>query len=273
LSALFFVTNRNVLHRFFYITFSVPTLFLLCMRPRELKELLRDPLAIAFVVFSAWALVSMLWTPESTNDTDLLKRPLNTLMLVGGLGFLLHYRNELFKPIFFSAAVIALVVCLCNLVAFAKGFQPGLRMVGGLGALDNSLLSSHLFGFFCVYWLYVCMTTPRLKVLWFSVPALAIMTAAVLATGSRTPLVGLTLAILWLSFTTRNRRSALFIAGMAIGGVGLLLFYPESITERGSSARLELWSMSLQRIVEHPWIGHSYDSDLYLTLADGTQLS
>ncbi|OWQ40992.1 polymerase [Pseudomonas lactis] len=272
LSALFFVGNRNVLHRIVYILFSVPTLFLLCMRPREFKDLLREPLAIAFLAFSAWALTSLLWSPEPSSDTDLFKRPLNTFMLFGGCGLLLHYRNELFKPIFFSAAVIALVVSLGNLVAFAKGYQPGMRMIGGLGALDNPLLSSHLFGFFTVYWLYVCMTTQRLNVLWFSVPALAIMTAAVLATGSRTPLVALVLAILWMSFVSRNRRSILLLAGTALGVAGLILFYPESIIMRGSSFRLELWSMSLQLIAEHPWIGHSYDSELFLTLADGYQL-
>ena len=168
--------------------------------------------------------------------------------------------------------MIALVVSLGNLVAFAKGYQPGMRMIGGLGALDNPLLSSHLFGFFTVYWLYVCMTTQRLNVLWFSVPSLAIMTAAVLATGSRTPLVALTLAILWMSFVSRNRRAALLLSGMFLGAVALLLFYPELITERGTSFRLELWSISLQLIAEHPWIGHSYDSELYLTLAEGYQL-
>lgn len=272
LSSLFFVSNRNVLHRIVYILFSVPTLFMLCMRPRELKELLREPLALAFLVFSAWALTSLLWSPEPTTDTDLFKRPLNTFMLFGGCGLLLHYRNELFKPIFFSAAVIALVVSLCNLVAFVKGFEPGMRMIGGRGALDNPLLSSHLFGFFCVYWLYVCMTTQRLKVLWFSAPALAVMLAAVLATGSRTPLVALTLTVLWMTFVSRNRRSALLIASLVLGAAALLLLYPESITERGSSFRFELWGMSLQRIAEHPWIGHSYDSELYLTLSDGYQL-
>ena len=272
LSSLFFVTNRNVLHKFYYGLFSAPTLLLLCLRPREIKELLREPLVIAFLVFCAWALTSLLWSPEQHPDTDLFKRPLHTFMLFAGCGLLLHYRNELFKPIFFSAAVIALVVCLFNLVAFIKGFDPGMRMIGGRGALDNPLLSSHVFGFFCVYWLYVCVTTQRLHVLWFSVPAMAIMTAAVLATGSRTPLVALTLTILWITFVSRNRRSALLIAGLVVGAAGLLLIYPELITSRGSSFRFELWSMSLQRIAEHPWIGHSYDSELYLTLADGNEL-
>ncbi|WP_278406052.1 bifunctional O-antigen ligase/aminoglycoside phosphotransferase family protein [Pseudomonas rhodesiae] len=272
LSSLFFVTNRNVLHKFYYGLFSAPTLLLLCLRPREIKELLREPLVIAFLVFCAWALTSLLWSPEQHPDTDLFKRPLHTFMLFAGCGLLLHYRNELFKPIFFSAAVIALVVCLFNLVAFIKGFEPGMRMIGGRGALDNPLLSSHVFGFFCVYWLYVCVTTQRLHVLWFSVPAMAIMTAAVLATGSRTPLVALTLTILWITFVSRNRRSALLIAGLVVGAAGLLLIYPELITSRGSSFRFELWSMSLQRIADHPWIGHSYDSELYLTLADGNEL-
>lgn len=115
--------------------------------PRELRDLLREPLAIAFLAFSAWALASLLWSPEPSSDTDLFKRPLNTFMLFGGCGLLLHYRNELFKPIFFGAAVIALVVSLCNLVVFVKSFQPGMRMIGGLGALDNPLLSSHLLVF------------------------------------------------------------------------------------------------------------------------------
>jgi O-antigen ligase/tRNA A-37 threonylcarbamoyl transferase component Bud32 len=272
LSSLFFVTNRNVLHKFYYVLFSAPTLLLLCLRPAEFKQVLREPLAIAFLVFSGWALTSMLWSPEHSIDADLYRRPLHTFMLFAGCGLLLHYRNELFKPIFFCAALIALVSSACSLVAFAPFFSQGARMIGGRGALDNPLLSSHVFGFFCVYWLYVCMTTKRPHVLWFSVPALAIMATAVLATGSRTPMVALVLAVLWMSFTSRNRRSALLIGCMVLGAAALLLFYPELITNRGSSFRFELWGMSLERIAQHPWIGHSYDSELYLTLADGNQL-
>ncbi|ELP95372.1 O-antigen polymerase family protein/toluene tolerance protein, partial [Pseudomonas syringae BRIP34881] len=100
LSALFFVSNRNVLHRIVYILFAVPSLVMLFQRPREFRELLREPLAIAFLVFAAWALTSLLWSPEPSIDTDLFKRPLNTFMLFGGCGLLLHYRNDLFKPIF-----------------------------------------------------------------------------------------------------------------------------------------------------------------------------
>ncbi|WP_395609448.1 O-antigen ligase family protein [Pseudomonas sp. B22129] len=268
LSSLFYVTNRNVMHRLYYGFFSVPTLFLLCLRPRELKELLREPLAIAFLVFCAWALTTVLWSPAPTGDSNLYKVPLQTFMLFAGCGLMLHYRNDLFRPIFFSAAVIALAVCLSNLVAFVKGFQPGMRMIGGLGALDNPLLSSHLFGFFCVYWLYVCVNTKHMRTLWLSVPAVTIMTAAVLATGSRTPLVALVMAVLWMGLLSRNRRSALMVTGLAVTAIALLLFYPGSITERGSSFRIEIWRIMLDRIADYPWIGHSYDSELYVTLVN-----
>jgi len=268
LSALFFVSNRNVLHKFYYGLFSAPTLILLCLRPRELKEVLREPLAIAFLLFSAWALTSLFWSPEHHPDTDLFKRPLHTFMLFAGCGLLLHYRNDLFKPIFFSAAVIATVVCAINLVFFVSKFEPGMRMIGGRGALDNPLLSSHIFGFFCVYWLYVCVTTKRLHALWLSIPALAIMTAAVLATGSRTPLVALVLAVFWMAFLSRNRRSVLMVAGLVLAAAALLLFYPQLITERGSSFRFEIWRIILGRIADHPLIGHSYDSELYVQPAN-----
>ncbi|MEO8492584.1 MULTISPECIES: O-antigen ligase family protein [unclassified Pseudomonas] len=266
LSALFIVTNRNTLHKFYYGFFSAPTLLLLCLRPRELKELLREPLVLAFAAFCIWALITLFWSHAPDVDSDLFKRPLHTFMLFGGCGLLLHYRNDLFKPIFFGAAVIALVVCACNLAAFFKGFEPGMRMIGGRGALDNPLLSSHVFGFFCVYWLYVCITCRRLQVLWLSVPALAVMTAAVLATGSRTPLVALTMGVLWITFVSRNRRSALLMTTLIVATAALLVFYPEAITERGSSFRFQLWGLTMQRIAEYPWIGHSFNSDLLLSV-------
>ncbi|PQZ92570.1 MULTISPECIES: bifunctional O-antigen ligase/aminoglycoside phosphotransferase family protein [Pseudomonas] len=269
LSSLFFLSNRSGLHKLYYGLFSAPALLLLCLRPAECKHLLREPLALAFLAFSIWAMISVFWSPGQHPDFELFKRPLHTFMLFAGCALLLHYRSDVFKPVFFAAAVVALVVSACNLVAFIQHFTEGARMVGGLGALDNPLLSSHLFGFFCVYWLYISMTSKRMQVLLFSLPALAIMTAAVLATGSRTPLVALVLASLWMSFTIRNRRSALLIAGLVLGTAGLLLFYPELITNRGSSFRFELWGKALHHVAEHPLIGHSYDSEPSLTLSDG----
>ncbi|QAX81572.1 hypothetical protein C3B55_00209 [Candidatus Pseudomonas adelgestsugas] len=268
LSSLFYVENRNVMHRLYYSFFSMPTLLLLCLRPKEIQELLREPLIIAFLAFCIWAIMSVLWSPEPNRDSKFLKAPLQTFMLFAGCGVMLHYRNELFKPILFSAAIIALVVCIDSLIAFAKGFKPGLsmRMIGGLGALDNPLLSSHVFGFFCVYWLCICISTKNLQVFLFSMPALAIMTLAILATGSRMALAALTLSALWIAFVGRNYRAIITITTYMLGTISFLLFNPKIIAERGSSYRFELWGMTLQRIIDQPFIGHGYNSKLSLII-------
>jgi tRNA A-37 threonylcarbamoyl transferase component Bud32 len=136
-----------------------------------------------------------------------------------------------------------------------------MRLIGG-GAFDNPLLSSHLFGFFCAYWLSVTMTCKRRQMMWLSVPAMAIMFMAVIGTGSRTPLVALTMAALWLCFICWNRRSVGLLVGLALSGVAVVTLFAQMIIERGDSYRLEIWQLVLHKIADHPWIGHGYSATL-----------
>jgi tRNA A-37 threonylcarbamoyl transferase component Bud32 len=124
------------------------------------------------------------------------------------------------------------------------------------------LLSSHLFGFFCAYWLSVTMTCKRRQMMWLSVPAMAIMFTAVIGTGSRTPLVALTMAALWLSFICWNRRSLGLLAALALSGIAVITVFSQMIIERGDSYRLEIWQLALHKIADHPWLGHGYNASL-----------
>jgi len=90
------------------------------------------------------------------------------------------------------------------------------------------------------------------------------MFAAVLATGSRTPLVALVIAALWLCFICWNRRSALLLASMLIAGTATFALFTDKIIARGSSFRIELWQLTLGKVAEHPWIGHGYNAKLSL---------
>ncbi|RON58555.1 bifunctional O-antigen ligase/aminoglycoside phosphotransferase family protein [Pseudomonas frederiksbergensis] len=264
LCALFFLPGRSLHHKLFYGLFSIPALIALCLRPRELKELLREPVFIALLLFAVWALLSLSWGPP--NDESIpgqFKPALHTLLLFAGSYLLVRHRSEIIQPLLFSAAIVGLIATLYNLYMFAHIYQPGLRLIGG-GAFDNPLLSSHIFGFFCAYWLSLSMTCKRRQMLWLSLPAMVIMFAAVIATGSRTPLVALTLAALWLSFICWNRRSIVLLAALAVCGLGVSVLFSRMIVERGDSFRLEIWQMVLQRISEHPWIGHGYNASLAL---------
>jgi O-antigen ligase/tRNA A-37 threonylcarbamoyl transferase component Bud32 len=264
LCALFFLPGRSLYHKLFYGLFSIPSLIALCLRPREFKELLREPIFVAMLLFAAWALLSLSWGPPMEGSVLGQSKPaLHTLMLVTGCYLLVRYRSEIVQPLLFSAAVVGLIASVYNLFMFARIYEPGMRLIGG-GAFDNPLLSSHVFGFFCTYWLSLSMTCKRRQMLWLSIPAMVIMFAAVIATGSRTPLVALTLAALWLSFICWNRRSFVLMGALLISSAAVAVLFSKMIIERGDSYRFEIWQLALQKIAEHPWIGHGYNASLTL---------
>ncbi|MGF6111635.1 O-antigen ligase family protein [Pseudomonas frederiksbergensis] len=264
LCALFFLPGRSLHHKLFYGLFSIPSLIALCLRPRELKELLREPVFIALLLFAAWALLSLCWGPTDDESIPAQFKPaLHTLLLFAGSYLLVRHRSEIIQPLLFSAAMVGLIASVYNLFMFAHIYEPGMRLIGG-GAFDNPLLSSHIFGFFCAYWLSLSMTCKRRQMLWLSLPAMAIMFAAVIATGSRTPLVALTLAALWLGFICWNRRSIVLLAALTVSGLAVSVLFSRMLIERGDSFRFEIWQLALSRIAEHPWIGHGYNASLAL---------
>jgi len=271
LCALFFLPGRSVHHKLYYGLFSIPALIALCLRPRLSKELLHEPIVIAALLFVAWALLSLRWGLGRDIDFGEFKPPLHTLFLFVGCYLLVRYRSDIIQPLLFCAAIVALLATVYNLYRFGLIYQPEMRLIG-VGAFDNPLLSSHVFGFFCTYWLSLSMTCKRHQVLWVSIPAMAIMFAAVLATGSRTPLVALTLAALWLCYICWNRRSVFMLGSMFIAGAATFALFADKIFERGSSFRIELWQLTLDRIAEHPWIGHGYNAGLSLDPGAGYPL-
>ncbi|WP_338800638.1 O-antigen ligase family protein [Pseudomonas sp. RSB 5.4] len=268
LCALFFLPGRSLHHKLFYGLFSIPTLIALCLRPRELKELLREPIFIAVLLFAAWALLSLAWGPGGEPFGGMLKPPLHTLLLFAGCYLLVRYRSDILQPLLFGAALVALIATTIFLFMFARVYEPGMRLIGG-GAFDNPLLSSHLFGFFSAYWLSVTMTCKRRQMMWLSVPAMAIMFMAVIGTGSRTPLVALTMAALWLCFICWNRRSVGLLVALVLSGVAVITQFSQMITERGDSYRLEIWQKVLHMIADHPWIGHGYSASLAVDPGNG----
>jgi O-antigen ligase len=52
------------------------------------------------------------------------------------------------------------------------------------------------------------------------------------------------------------------LALIEFGIILILVLHPESITQRGTSYRPEIWMESLRQIGEHPWLGHGLDSKM-----------
>ncbi|NNJ17902.1 polymerase [Pseudomonas putida CSV86] len=272
LSALFFLPDRSLHHKLYYALFSIPTLIALCLRPAILKELMREPIVQLFTLFVLFALLSILWSASDSGTSGLIKRPLHIFMLFAGTCLLVQHRPEMVKPIFFGAALLAVAGSLDDIHAFALTYTQGERLVGS-GAMDNPLLSSHLFGFFCTFWLWAALYGKTLRTLGLCLVGLVIMFTAVLATGSRTPLVALAMVVAWMTLLRAGWRSLLLLLVIPVVGIILLIVAPEMITGRGDSYRFEIWRYTLDQILRHPWIGSGYDAPLSIDLGIGYVLS
>ncbi|QXH51054.1 O-antigen ligase family protein [Pseudomonas fakonensis] len=266
LSALFLFPDRSHLHKVYYALFSIPTLLALCVRPSEFR-LLREPLVALFVVFAGLALISLGWSDSEDSVGSLIKPPLHTFMLFAGMTLLLRYRQEALQPVLLAGALVALLTTLPPLLDFLRHYTPEARLIGS-GALDNPLLSSHVFGFFSIYWLVVCMSSKDPRVLALSGCALGLMCLVILATGSRTPLMAMTLAAIWLAVLRQDRRAALLLAALVVAAIVGLLAIP-SLLERGSSYRFEIWQAALEQVAQQPWLGHGYDAHLAIDPGQG----
>lgn len=254
--------DRSLYHKLFYATLAAPTLLAIVLQPRSSKALWKNPVVISFLLFSAWALLSISWSDTERSVSSLSKRPFYILMLFAACTLAaLHNRLRLSQSTL-AAALLMLPITIYSLAIFIQ--SPSGRLIG-TGALDNPLLSSHLFGFFCALWLALCMTLPAREG-WFSLIAAAIMGTAILATGSRTPLLATAIVCIWLTFACWNKRAIWLACSGVIALLALVAFLPEALSSRGLSYRPELWNETLRRVAEQPWKGFGFDAHLAISI-------
>ncbi|MDT4844629.1 hypothetical protein FQZ97_785950 [compost metagenome] len=265
LTGLFWVPERSHYSKAFYILLVLPAFIAAIMRPAAPGHLLREPIVQAFLLFSAWVLLSLTWTASTDNPGSLGKRPLYVFMLFLACAVMVMQEDRLLA-VLRLASVIAALAALAGLIQFYLHPPVEQRLVG-TGGLVNPLLTSHLLGFFCVYWL-AAWATHEERVSWLPLLALLPLLAATLATGSRTPLMAILVSVTWLLLLTRGRRSLLALALLGLLGMGLATFLPESFLQRGLSYRPQLWESALSQVSGHLWLGHGYGSEFRFTIPD-----
>jgi O-antigen ligase len=258
--------ERSLYHKLFYALVAMPTLLALVLRPSASRALWLDPVIITFLMFSTWALISFSWSDTDLSFGSLFKRPLYILMLFAACALMAQQPTQRLTHSTVLAALLMLPLTVYSLAIFLANWAPGDRLIGS-GALDNPLLSSHLFGFFCALWLALGMTLPprhsRLALI-----AAALMGLALLATGSRTPLVATAMVCAWLIVTCWNKRALGLLLSGVLAALALVLLYPEALSSRGLSYRPELWAKTLSQVALRPWQGFGLDAHLAIFLSD-----
>jgi len=266
LAGLPLLPDRSIYHKFYYGLICLPALIMAIARPSVLRPLIHEPIFIAFTAFVIWVWASIGWTDASEKWTSLAKWPLYVLLLF--VAFVLLQRHALSR--FFTAVhVAAIAFTLCTLYALiesASVLTTGFRLIG-TGALSNPLLSSHLFGFFAVFWLvFTVVNSSRRSTVALNGGMTVVMLLAVLASGSRTPLVALAFTSLWLCLLRPNRRTLAMIGIAVLASAALFVSSPELLLNRGLSYRPEIWQQALEMIQQRPWVGHGYNSPIAIPI-------
>lgn len=268
LTGMFWIGERSLYHKLYYIFLAAPTLLILILRPRSLRSLCRNPLMIAFLAFSAYTLLSIAWSDTENSTSSLIKRPVYIAMLMFSAGIIALRSPATLEQCTRLAAMVAAVAAGISLIYYLLIQVPaGSGRLTGYGALYNPLLTGHVLGAFASFWL-ASWFLARKALGPSPIVCLAMLGGAIVATGSRTPLIGIAAALGWLLLVGDRRRGLTAIGAVALILIGIALYFPEAITQRGVSYRPAIWMEALRQISEHPWLGHGFDSPMTVIISD-----
>ncbi|VVO10383.1 hypothetical protein PS691_03354 [Pseudomonas fluorescens] len=250
---MFWVGDRALYHKLYYLTLAAPTLIVLLLEPQLLKQLLSSPLIRLFLLFSAYILISVQWSGTEETSLTMSKRPLYILMLLFAAMLITLKSPARLDGMTRLAAILAVVCAAASMVYFFYSEEGG--RLNGYGALYNPLLSSHVFGFFCAYWLSSWYLGSRSTAL-LPLSAMVVLWVLLIFTGSRTPIMAMAGCILWMAIVQWKHRLWLVIA-VAVAVVVATQSLPQSddLMARGVSYRPAIWAEALRQIQASPWIG------------------
>lgn len=263
LTGLLWIGDHGRYSKLFYWFLLLPALLLVIVQPRTFVRMFSSRIVIAYSIFSFYVLVSIFWSSPDDSVLSLVKHPLFALLLFFSVFELAQHRFDLLCLVLKWSAICAVIAALITIARFV-GEGTHTRLAG-YGALYNPLLVSHVFGFFVALWFGMYFTKSEL---FQPMPLFGILIcgALIFATGSRTPLVAMLAAVVWLAALSVNRKAVFVLGATLLLGVGVIIFSPEIITQRGFSYRTEIWAIALRQIAEMIWVGHGYGSPLSIQL-------
>jgi len=257
LTGLFWLDDTSTYTKVFYAFVAAPALIAFLVRPSYWRAVVREPIILSFVAVAAWLLISLIWTEADAATGSLAKRPIYVFLIFAACAMIATNNIKLLLRALRLSAMLASLAALTGLAIFLATDQ-GDRLIG-TGALSNPLLSSHVYGFFCAYWIAAWLID-RSRPSWHAIAFACPLLAALLATGSRTPLVALALTGIWM-LLIGGRRGLYFLAAAIVTATASILLSPDAILSRGFSFRPELWAEAIRQALQQPWIGHGYETE------------
>lgn len=246
LTGMFWIGERQLYHALYYATLAAPTLLVLLLQPRWMAQLASSWLVRLFLLFAAYMLMSFCWSGSAHAWLSMAKRPVYIVLVFAAALVLADQRpGQLARATEWAARAASLAAVFS--IAYYYYLGNGGRLTG-YGALYNALKSTHVFGFFTVYWLCRWYQHPT-PMAWTPLAALAPLWLLLLLTGSRTPLLAVAAAVFWLAALQWRRRIWPIIA---VGVAAVLIWQftqpVDSLLGRGLSLRPAIWTAALQQL-------------------------
>lgn len=253
MTGMFWVGDRSLYHKVYYILLALPTLIALILSPNLLAQTSKNGILVCFLLFATYTTISIIWSENIQLSST--KRPLYIALLFYSAILITQKKpNKLEKIISYSLWIAA----ISAIISITKYFHENYGgRFSGYGALYNPLLTSHVYGMFAA--LALALSLQPGKNPWLPLFLLVILSTLLLLTGSRTPLMGLGACLLWLSLINLNRRALWVISGIIIFIIALYLISPENIISRGLSHRPQIWAEAWRQSLQRPWFGHGYE--------------
>lgn len=264
LTGFFWLPERSLYSRLYYALYVFPLVIIIFLNGKKSFRLFKDPIIKTLLTLSILVIVSFFWSQTDNDFISVAKRPFYILSLFLGCGYIFARGNQSYfaKHVMHIAAVTVVLFCIYNLFIFHSSSHA--RMIGS-GAFMNPLLTSHVLGMFAAFWLALCVQGKRVSPT--NILALSVMLAAVTATGSRTPLLGLGICSIWLLVVWRHKITVFVVGSLGVGALAGVVFVPDIFTSRGLSHRVEIWEESIRQIMVKPIFGLGYGSPLSIPIS------
>lgn len=256
LTGMFWIGERPYYHKAFYAFLAIPTLIALTIDSTTLKKTASTGIFLAFIAFSLYTMLSISWSGTDDATASLLKRPLYISMLFFCVTLIALNSHERLEKILLLSIGLASISALASIIYYFS--HDTASRLPGYRALYNPLLTSHVYGMFTAM-AAALLFIRRGKSLIAVLCAIACLTALLLLTGSRTPLLALAATFAWLILLYRNHKAMIILACIVAAAMLLVILSPENLTNRGLSYRPEIWNQAWLQISERLWFGHGYD--------------
>ena len=243
----------------FYILVLGPSIVITMISPRKSITNLSNITKI-FIIFSIWSSISILWSDTQENIFTVIKRSVYILSLFLAFSILSREKTNNIIKIMIASGITISFISVYSLFEFQNSHTTD-RLVGE-GALTNPLLSSHIYGFFLVFFLCLGIMSDNFKNKTAYLICTIILLITVLATGSRTPILALATTLIWVAFILKNKKSIIIITSSIITLTIIYFTSPETFLNRGLSYRPELWSIAIEKIKSQPVLGYGFDSSI-----------